>query len=311
MQSFTLLLVYFGPPPDHLFPAIGVFDLRQVIVITWFAANLSLPPSIAHFSKGERGFGPVDCPDLRHSARYLSRPNGSWHSRPMKLSIISPTFNEAENVPRLVAEINRSMNGIDYEILIVDDNSPDQTWAKAEELSLQDSKVRVLRRMRNPGLGRAVIDGFRAAEGDAVACIDADLQHDPSILPKMLEELAAGSDVVVGSRYVEGGGTGNWNWLRRLESWIATKLAQVFLGVRLKDPMSGYFLMWRKDFSTVEQELTAEGFKILLEILAKLQPNNVREVPYTFRTRTAGESKLSNAVVFQYLAQLWRLSWLG
>lgn len=229
----------------------------------------------------------------------------------MKLSIISPTFNEAENVPRLVAEISRSLNGIDYEILIVDDNSPDQTWAKAEELSLQDSKVRVLRRMRNPGLGRAVIDGFRAAEGDAVACIDADLQHDPSILPKMLEELAGGSDVVVGSRYVEGGGTGNWNWLRRLESWIATKLAQVFLGVRLKDPMSGYFLMWRKDFSTVQQELTAEGFKILLEILAKLQPNNVREVPYTFRTRTAGESKLSNTVVFQYLAQLWRLSWLG
>jgi dolichol-phosphate mannosyltransferase len=229
----------------------------------------------------------------------------------MKLSVISPTFNEAENVPRLVSEISRSMDGIEYEILIVDDNSPDLTWSVAQDISLENPRVRVLCRTQNPGLGPAVIDGFNAATGDVVACIDADLQHDPSILPRMVKELAGGSDVVVGSRYVDGGGTKNWGLLRRLESLFATKLAQVFLGIQLKDPMSGYFLMRRNDFSAVQKDLNAKGFKILLEILAKVQPNNVREVPYTFRARTAGESKLSSKVVFQYLEQLWRLSRMG
>jgi dolichol-phosphate mannosyltransferase len=226
----------------------------------------------------------------------------------MKLSIISPTFNEAENVPRLVAEISRSLNGNDYEILIVDDNSPDHTWFVAEETSRKNLRVKVLRRIHNPGLSLAVIDGFKAASGEAVACIDADLQHDPSILPKMLEALANGADVVVASRYVNGGGTGEWSLLRRTESWIATKMAQILLGVKLQDPMSGYFLMRREDFSRVQEELDGKGFKILLEILAKLQPKIVREVPYTFQARTAGESKLSSKVILQYLEQLWRLS---
>ncbi len=226
----------------------------------------------------------------------------------MKLSIISPTFNEAENVPRLVAEISRSLNGNDYEILIVDDNSPDHTWFVAEETSRKNLRVKVLRRTHNPGLSLAVIDGFKAASGEAVACIDADLQHDPSILPKMLEALANGADVVVASRYVNGGGTGEWSLLRRTESWIATKMAQILLGVKLQDPMSGYFLMRREDFSRVQEELDGKGFKILLEILAKLQPKIVREVPYTFQARTAGESKLSSKVILQYFEQLWRLS---
>ena len=153
-----------------------------------------------------------------------------------------------------------------------------------------------------------MIEGFSAAQGDAVACIDADLQHDPRILPKMLEQLYKGSDVVVGSRYVDGGGTGRWNWQRRLGSWAATKMAQVLLGVKLKDPMSGYFVMWRKDFARVQSQLNGNGFKILLEILAKLQPSVVTEIPYTFGSRKFGESKLSGRIVLQYLTQLWRLS---
>src|SRR5712691_1288793 len=133
----------------------------------------------------------------------------------MRLSVISPTFNEAENVPRLVEQLGQALGHIDYEILIVDDNSPDLTWSVAERMPLTNPRVRVLRRMRNRGLGAAVIDGFSAAQGDALACIDADLQHDPWILPKMLAELCQGSDVVVGSRYVDGGDTGKWNWQRR------------------------------------------------------------------------------------------------
>jgi dolichol-phosphate mannosyltransferase len=226
----------------------------------------------------------------------------------MKLSVISPTFNEAENVPRLVEQLELALSHIDYEILIVDDNSPDLTWSVAERISLTNPRVRVLRRMCNPGLGSAVIDGFSAAEGEALACIDADLQHDPRILPKMLAELYEGSDAVVGSRYVDGGGTGKWKWRRRFGSWTATKMAQILLGVKLKDPMSGYFLMWRKDFARVQAQLNGNGFKILLEVLAKLQPSVVKEIPYTFSSRKFGESKLSGKIVVQYLRQLWRLS---
>jgi dolichol-phosphate mannosyltransferase len=224
----------------------------------------------------------------------------------MKLSVISPTLNEAENVPRLVEQLAGALGDIDYEILIVDDDSSDLTWSIAEQISLTNPRVRTLRRMQNPGLSVAVIDGFSAAGGDVVACIDADLQHDPSILPRMLEELQ-GMDVVVGSRHVDGGSTGKWNWLRRLESWIATKTAQLLLGVRLKDPMSGYFLVWRKDFIAVKEQLDGKGFKILLEILARLHGSRVKEVPYTFRPRTHGVSKLSSKVVLLYIQQLWRL----
>lgn len=225
----------------------------------------------------------------------------------MKLSVISPTLNEAGNVHRLVEELERALIGIDYEILIVDDNSPDLTWSVAQEISLTHPRVRTLRRMQDPGLSEAVIAGFSAAEGEVVACIDADLQHDPVILARMLNELQQGADVVVGSRHVDGGSTGEWGRVRRLESWVATKTAQLLLGFRLKDPMSGYFLVSRKDFAGVKAQLNGSGFKILLEILAKLRASKIKEVPYTFRPRTQGQSKLSGRVILQYLHQLWRL----
>jgi dolichol-phosphate mannosyltransferase len=133
------------------------------------------------------------------------------------------------------------------------------------------------------------------------------LQHDPAILPAMLDSLQSGADVVVGSRHVAGGSTGNWNRWRRLESWLATKTAQYLLGVPLKDPLSGYFLVRREDFAKVKEQLNGNGFKILLELLAKLQTSGVTEVPYTFQSRTHGASKLSNRVIFLYVQQLWRL----
>jgi dolichol-phosphate mannosyltransferase len=225
----------------------------------------------------------------------------------MRLSVISPTLNEASNVPLLVQQIERALGDIDYEILIVDDDSPDFTWSVAQEIASANPRVRVLRRMTDPGLSEAVIDGVSAARGDVVACIDADLQHDAAILPKMLEGLQQGSDVVVGSRHIAGGSTGEWNWIRRLQSWIATKTAQLLLGIRLKDPMSGYFMVWRKDFLAVKEQLDGKGFKILLEILATLHSSKITEIPYTFRPRTQGESKLSGKVVFQYVQQVWRL----
>jgi len=229
---------------------------------------------------------------------YRNEPQATISKRgPMKLSIISPTYNESENVGLLVAEIEKSLNGADYEILISDDDSPDLTWARVEEIGRRNPRVRVLRRTSNRGLGPSVVDGFSAATGEFVACIDADLQHDPKVLPQMLKEVSAGSTLVVATRYMPGGGTANWNAIRRLGSWGCTKLAQWMLGVELRDPMSGYFMMRRDDFMKIRDRLNARGFKILLEIAAHMQPCHLREVPYTFGPRARGESKLTNKII--------------
>jgi dolichol-phosphate mannosyltransferase len=225
----------------------------------------------------------------------------------MKISVISPTYNESQNIGVLIAKLEKLLAHVDYEILVSDDNSPDLTWARVEEISRQNSRVRVLRRTSNRGLGPSVVDGFSSATGDALACIDADLQHDPAILPRMLQELMDGSNLVVATRYMPGGGTANWGMIRRLGSWTCTKLAQIVLGVRLRDPMSGYFMMRRDDFLKIRDRLNVRGFKILLEIAAHLQPSRIDEVPYIFGPRANGESKLSKKIVFAYFAQLWRL----
>lgn len=226
----------------------------------------------------------------------------------MKVTIVSPTYNEAENVPRLVHEVDTVLSGIDYELLIADDDSPDRTWAVGQELAAQNPRVRVLRRTKDRGLSPAVIEGFLSSSSDYVGVIDADLQHDPGILPQMIAALDAGAQIAVGSRYVNGGGTGTWNGVRRFQSWVATKLAQTFLGVELRDPMSGYFILRRNDLNRILKQLDPSGFKILLEIIARLGPSRLEEVPYTFRKRIAGRSKLSSKVVLQYLGQLWKLS---
>jgi dolichol-phosphate mannosyltransferase len=225
----------------------------------------------------------------------------------MKLSVISPTYNESENVCVLISKLEKLLEGTDYEIVISDDDSPDLTWARVEEIGLRNTRVRVLRRTSNRGLGPSVVDGFSAATGEAIACIDADLQHDPAVLPRMLKELMNGSNLVVATRYMPGGGTDNWGMIRRLGSWGCTKLAQGLLRVELRDPMSGYFMMRRDDFLKIRDRLNVRGFKILLEIAAHMQPCRPGEVPYTFGPRAHGESKLSKKIVFAYLAQLWRL----
>jgi dolichol-phosphate mannosyltransferase len=225
----------------------------------------------------------------------------------MELTVVTPTFNESPNLLPLVSAISQVLSGVEHEIIVVDDDSPDQTWRVAEQLSAKFPSLRLLRRMGRRGLAGAVVEGFETAHGEAVACLDADLQHDPAILPRMLAALRDGADLAVGCRYMPGGGTTEWNWLRRLESRLATRMAQAYLGVRLRDPMSGYFLMWRKDFLRIREQLSAQGFKILIEIVARLRPEHMVEVPYTFGPRIAGSSKLTATVALDYLAQLRRL----
>lgn len=225
----------------------------------------------------------------------------------VKLTVVAPTYNERDNIGPLVQALQRSLDTINYEILISDDDSPDLTWARAQEIGAIDARVRVLRRTSNRGLSAAVIDAFSAAQGEIVACIDADLQHDPAILPRMLRALDDGAGLVIGSRYVSGGGTANWRWYRRFASSTATMLAKWLLSLTLHDPMSGYFMLRRADFLRVRPQLKSSGFKILLEIAARLRPEHICEVPYTFGPRRVGNSKLSSKVMLAYIGQLWRL----
>jgi len=238
-------------------------------------------------------------------------PPAAWSSysieSSVKLSLISPTYNEAENVRRLMEETGECLRGVDYELIICDDDSPDQTWQVVANLAKTNPRLKLLRRESDRGLTRSVMDGFRIASGDIVGCIDADLQHDPIILPQMLEAMSQGADLVVGSRYVRGGSTGNWKWVRSVGSWAATKLAQWTLGVTIHDPLSGYFMLRRDDFLRISQQMRGSGFKILLEIVAHCGPCRVQEIPYTFRRRVAGTSKLTRRIVLAYLIQLWEL----
>ncbi len=225
----------------------------------------------------------------------------------MKITVVCPTLNESENVPELIRELENVLAGIDYEIIIADDDSPDGTWAVAEQLGKSDPRIHVVRRQGPRSLGWSVIDAFTVARGDVLACMDADLQHDPAILPRMLQQLENGADLVVGSRYVAGGSSGQWRLQRKLESWLATRMAGWFTGVKIRDPMSGYFILRRADFLRVREQLDGRGFKILLEIASNMPQVRIVEVPFAFRKRRAGRSKLSRKVVLAYLAQLWRL----
>lgn len=218
------------------------------------------------------------------------------------VSVITPTYDEAENLPELVRRIHDALEGIPHEIVVADDNSPDRTWAVAEGLAENDDTITVLRRFHDPGLSAAVLDGMSAARGSYLAVIDADLQHDPSVLAKMLDVLRSGdADVVVGSRESEGGGYGEWSARRRFVSWVAAGIAKAFLRVPTDDPMSGYFMLTRDSYEATAAEINPMGFKILLEFIGRNRDLRVAEVGYTFANRTHGETKLNRSIIRSYL----------
>lgn len=218
------------------------------------------------------------------------------------LSVITPTFNEAENVPELIDRLHRALGAMPHEIIVSDDNSPDRTWEVAEQIADHDPSVRVLRRFHDPGLSNAVMDAMTIARGDVIAVIDADLQHDPSILPDMAEMVLSGSeDIVVGSRATEGGGYGDWSHYRRFVSWVATLVARLLLRVPVSDPMSGYFVLSRQAYEDTAPSVNPNGFKILLEFIGRNRNLRVGEVGYEFSNRLHGETKLNRSVIRSYL----------
>jgi dolichol-phosphate mannosyltransferase len=220
----------------------------------------------------------------------------------LALAIIVPTFNEAANVRALVDKLDTALIDIAWEAIFVDDDSPDGTAALVRQISLTDPRVRVIRRIGRRGLSTAVIEGMLATVAPAIAVIDGDMQHDERILPTMLETLhREQADMVVGSRYVDGGGTGDWDSNRVTISRFATWLGQRTVGVALSDPMSGFFMIRREVVEETVHDLSGVGFKILLDILASSQrAMKVLELPYEFRIRTAGQSKLDSAAMIDF-----------
>lgn len=224
------------------------------------------------------------------------------------LSLIIPTYNEAEALPMFVASVAAVLCDKDWEMIVVDDDSPDGTWNIAEGLREKYPMLRVIRRQGKRGLSSAVTDGFAAAMGNVLAVMDADGQHDPSVLPKLAVAVGDGATAAIASRYAPGGSTGEWAEHRRILSRLGTQMARMVAPYGVTDPLSGFFAVDAAAYKRVAGHIRPEGFKILLEILAAL-PRNARiaEEPLQFRPRTAGASKLSVGVQTAFVRQLLRL----
>jgi len=232
----------------------------------------------------------------------------SVHAAP-QLAVVVPSFNERDNIELLYERLAVALKDIPFEMIVVDDDSPDGTAELTRELALVYPNIRCIRRYGRRGLASACVEGMASTAAPYLAVIDADLQHDERILPVMLEKAMAGADLVVGSRFAgKGSAAGGLSRTRQRGSELATRLAGLVVGRSVSDPMSGYFLMRRATFDAVAPRLNRDGFKILLDLIATSRRMerklDIAEVPYDFRPRHAGESKMSPLIVIQYLG-LW------
>ncbi|TCD15049.1 glycosyltransferase [Oricola cellulosilytica] len=224
-----------------------------------------------------------------------------------KLSIILPAYNEAKNIPLIVGKIAEAMGDVAHEVIVVDDDSPDGTSGVAREIGLRDPVVRCIRRVNRRGLSGACIEGMMAAQAPIVAVMDADMQHDETRLPVMLAEIEGGADLVIGSRYLDGGdASGGFHENTRARgSELATALANRITGAYTTDPMSGFFMMTRDLADKAATTVSRDGFKILFDIVSRYGSElTIREVPFRFRERVEGESKLGFLVTVQFLGLL-------
>jgi dolichol-phosphate mannosyltransferase len=227
-------------------------------------------------------------------------------SSPAFVSIISPTYNERDNIIPLVKRISKTMLSRKYEIIFVDDSSQDGTVEIAKELS-QKYPVKILVRDKKFGLASAILTGFENARGNIIGVIDADLQHPPESIIQCVEAIEHDHyDIAIGSRYIHGGGVEGWSMLRLLTSRIAILLAKPLIG-NIKDPMSGFFFMRKSVLNCAS--LNPTGYKLGLEILLKGNYKLVKEIPYVFKERKNGVSKLNNKEIILYLSLLRGLYW--
>jgi dolichol-phosphate mannosyltransferase len=223
-------------------------------------------------------------------------------ARAAELSVVVPTYNEAENVPLLVEKLKVALAGIDWEVIFVDDDSRDGTATVARSLAQSSGgRVRVVQRIGRRGLSSACVEGALASSAPYIAVMDGDLQHDERLLPKMLKSLKDGAEIAVGSRFVPGGDVGEFAANRIKISKAGAQLAKLVVKQELSDPMSGFFMLRRDVFERVVRNLSAKGFKILLDIFASApKPLKAVELPFTFGSRIKGESKLDTMVAWEY-----------
>ena len=222
------------------------------------------------------------------------------------LSIVVPTYNERDNIRPLVERLGKALEGRKYEVLFIDDNSRDGT-AEAASAMAPHYPVRIIVRTKERGLGSAVVHGFKNSTGDIICVMDADLQHPPEVVADLLRSVESGADIAIGSRYVKGGGCEGWSLTRRIISKGAIFLSHLLLPRTrgINDPMSGLFMLRRHVVEGANLQPT--GYKILLEILIEGHFNKVAEVPYGFKVREKGESKLSSKTQIDYLKHLYSL----
>ena len=221
----------------------------------------------------------------------------------IKLALVIPTLNEAQNIHPLLDRLYLVLSAISWEVLFVDDDSTDGTREQIKERASKDKRIRLIHRIGRKGLSSACLEGILASNAPYVAVMDADLQHDESILPAMYDALVAGDhDLIVGSRYADEGSLGNWQGKRREASKLATSLTRRLTRVQIQDPLSGFFMFRRSAMQPALREASAIGFKLLLDLILS-QPSKTRllEIPYHFRTREAGDSKMSLAVAWELL----------
>ena len=221
---------------------------------------------------------------------------------PIELSIVVPTLNEAGNIDEFLDRLEIALAGISWEVVFVDDNSIDATADLLREIGRIDRRVRVLQRIGRRGLASAVVEGMLGASAPILAVMDADLQHDENILPRLFAAVRdEGHDLAIGTRYSGGGSVGGWSAGRHRASVWATRIAKRVLKAPISDPMSGFFVIKRDVLMASVPRLSGGGFKILLDIVSSApEPLTVAELPYVFGTRRVGESKLDSLVVAEY-----------
>ena len=219
-----------------------------------------------------------------------------------ELTLVIPTFNEHENVRVLIDSVNNVLQGYKWEVIFVDDDSPDGTANVVRQIAAENPRVRCIQRLRRRGLASACIEGVLASASPYIAIMDADLQHDESILPEMLKMARENqADLVIGSRYANGGSTGDLGPVRVWISRQATRFSQMVLRGSVSDPMSGFFILRRTFFEKIMRKLSGKGFKILLDIvLTAGEDVKIMEIPYTMRKRVRGDSKLDARVIWEF-----------
>lgn len=224
-----------------------------------------------------------------------------------KVSVVVPTYNERDNIPIILRNIDEALDGKwHYQIIVVDDSSPDGTGDAVRGLAEKDDRISLIERPGKLGLGSAVVTGFDYSDGDYLVMMDADMSHDPKYLPDMLLELS-NHDIVIGSRYVDGGGVRNWPLWRRIVSETASAVGRFIVGLDIRDLTSGFGAFKREHIMGLMSDLSPKGFKLLLEIVAKSRSASIKEYPIVFTDRKFGNSKASVHEIILFIKLCFQL----